>query len=616
MGFLFAIWLVCTYIGTRYWENQEMKMLAQVTHRAAIHQLSKAEHEIQRTIFSLKNIPVLLAREQDFLSILESPPHHQLDNKVNTLLSFFQKHFAVDIIWILNAKGTCIASSNALAPNSLVGTNFKERDYFTQAITGQLGKQFAVGKSTNIPGLFFSAPIFNHKNQVVGVVTIKLNIDHLSHIINIPNLFLTDDLGVIILSDPPQFFLKALPTASVFKKEALYRRQRYQQSNLSILPVKSTYLQLDIPYLKKIEGYDTPFVWLESKTFLEGLHLNIVIPIPNFSHVEKNANQLFWFSLFVGLSGIVIIFVLFFFVKKLRFSWIELQLVNAITNRGRNPIYCTYPEDNFRFYYVNDAMCQHYHYAANILIEKNMLDLSTLHHPQENYHLLWKRVKQERKIVFESEHFVGEEKRIVEIALTYLQHHQKEYLMGQIRDITNEKAFRKHLEDLATKDALTQILNRRGFFMLLEEYIIFHEQEIFLSILIFDIDFFKKINDTYGHTIGDCILVETTKRVQTCLPPTALFCRYGGEEFVIALPSVTLELAATLGETIRSTIAACPMFVEGIDVSVTVSVGGTSWCERDDIAMQRTIQRADEALYYAKSHGRNQVSIRPPPTKK
>lgn len=610
MGFLFFILFFITFLGSNYWKHQEIKKLALSTHETSLYQFSKAEKELGRTLTLLTNLPVVLSQEQVLIASLAQSKDIARQKQANRLLLFFQERFGLDIIWLLDKNGTCIASSNATSPHSLVGSNFKERNYFKQSIRGKSGQQFAVGKNTKIPGLFFSAPLKNEKNQLIGVIAIKLNTEHLSQLINIPNLIVTDELGVIIISDPIRYFLKALPHAQIFNTDSNYRLQRYHQTNFEALDVSEIYSSLNLLYLKQINNNNIPLVWLRAQHQSKGLFLNIVTPLPNFENIENNASKLFWISSIVGMLGIIGFLIILFFVKKLHLNWIELQLVNVIANRGRNPIYCVFPADNFHFYYVNDAMCQHYHYSHDQLAQKTLLELSTLHHPEEDYHALWERVKQERKIILESIHCVGEEKRTVELALTYVSHHEQEYLMGQIRDVTQEKAFRNHLEDLATKDPLTKILNRRGFFMLLEEYIIFHEKDMFISVLIFDIDFFKKVNDTYGHAIGDFILLETAQRVQSCLPPTALFCRYGGEEFVIALPSISIPHAAALAETIRQTIAVTPMNTNGLIVPITISIGCTSWNEQDDIAMQKTIQRADEALYQAKSEGRNQVRIK------
>lgn len=166
------------------------------------------------------------------------------------------------------------------------------------------------------------------------------------------------------------------------------------------------------------------------------------------------------------------------------------------------------------------------------------------------------------------------------------------------------------LKELANTDELTKIDNRRHFFHLATQY--FHtakRNKTELYILSLDIDFFKHINDTYGHDAGDEILKLFTKNIKEMMRESDLFGRIGGEEFCVCLQNTTLEGTVILAEKIRSRIE--HVFYKHSPqelLHVTVSIGISGLCEADTEIFD-IVKRADKALYLAKENGRNQVQI-------
>lgn len=124
-------------------------------------------------------------------------------------------------------------------------------------------------------------------------------------------------------------------------------------------------------------------------------------------------------------------------------------------------------------------------------------------------------------------------------------------------------------------------------------------------VLIYDIDFFKKVNDTYGHLAGDFILKELSLRIKTILRDTDVFVRFGGEEFLILLPMTKIAGAMVIAKRILSVAASEPFLFQNYKIDVTISIGITSPLKSDTIAT--LIARADQALYKAKTNGRNRI---------
>ncbi len=166
----------------------------------------------------------------------------------------------------------------------------------------------------------------------------------------------------------------------------------------------------------------------------------------------------------------------------------------------------------------------------------------------------------------------------------------------------------KKLEELAITDGLTGLYNLRHFYHQLKNEIERQSRyKSHLSLLILDIDHFKKFNDTWGHIEGDQVLIKTAGVINSCLRSMDSAYRYGGEEFTIILPETELKKACVVGERIRKAFSN-QVFnpAPGEKVSVTISIGTTEYLESDDIIS--FIKRADKALFYSKNSGRNKLT--------
>lgn len=169
-------------------------------------------------------------------------------------------------------------------------------------------------------------------------------------------------------------------------------------------------------------------------------------------------------------------------------------------------------------------------------------------------------------------------------------------------DITKEIMLREALEERANKDGLTRIFNRAKFIEASNSLIAAKKN---LSIILFDIDRFKAINDTYGHDVGDEALVHVVEVCSSLLAAEYIFARYGGEEFVLALPDVCLEEACQFAEDLRAQIAASAFTAGSESISVTASFGVAEGGKHP--ALAKMLKEADQALYAAKRKGRNTV---------
>lgn len=190
----------------------------------------------------------------------------------------------------------------------------------------------------------------------------------------------------------------------------------------------------------------------------------------------------------------------------------------------------------------------------------------------------------------------------VNISVSSFHNNQGKHNIAVIKDISIEKK----LEEEATKDHLTQIANRKKCFEFLTNSI--NQAKRYrnpLSVILCDIDFFKKINDTFGHNVGDEVLVEVSTLLKNNIRDTDLLARWGGEEFIIVCPNTTKNSAFIVAENLRYLIEDS---FESSKTAVTISLGVTAFENDDD--KHTLVERADAALYESKNQGRNQTTIR------
>jgi diguanylate cyclase (GGDEF)-like protein len=174
-------------------------------------------------------------------------------------------------------------------------------------------------------------------------------------------------------------------------------------------------------------------------------------------------------------------------------------------------------------------------------------------------------------------------------------------------DITERKNNETKLKEMAATDELTGINNRRQFFSLAEHEI--HRairNNTSISAIMIDADHFKKVNDTYGHVVGDEVLRHIAAACQENLRSVDILGRYGGEEFAVLLPDADRKAATRVGERLRKAISHIAVPVSEGTLSITASLG-ISTAKGNDINLKTMMERADSALYAAKNAGRNRV---------
>ena len=209
---------------------------------------------------------------------------------------------ALSVIWVIHPSGLCIASSNFRKVDSFVGTGYQDRDYFRAAMAGQFGRQFAVGRKSLIPGLFFSAPIMEH-GRMLGVIAGKVDLPALDTWISQDDAFLTDGYGVVILARAKALEYRCLPANTLAGLSPAGRRARYLRTDFEPLSIEPW----DSPRLSGLMRFNrgaTPVLMASAPVPDDDLRVSLVEPMPDILMLYRDR---WWVFTLMALLGNAVI---------------------------------------------------------------------------------------------------------------------------------------------------------------------------------------------------------------------------------------------------------------------------------------------------------------------
>lgn len=527
-------------------------------------------------------------------------------NDLDQTLAIASANFHVDLIHVVNAAGDSIAASNWNTPDTTIGTNYAEREYFRMNKNGQNGQQYAVGKTTHIPGLFFSAPVVIN-GKFVGAVVTKADVPNLTFLIKQTHSYVTDKNGVIILAhdkDKEMLSLAGSPVGkmSTAEKMAIYQRGEFQELYIASLG------ENEFPSLLSIQGESFPQVIAVKELPEYGLTVHVEGDLPTFVDL-KNERMLYF--LFPSTLGSLLI--LFAFGGLIHMRSINIAKQNLLESERRFRILASGAFEGIaitsqgKFLDVNSQLTQILGYEQDEIIGQPIINFVA----PEDQDRVMANIRDGTESNIEHEMLRKDGSRVL------VESHGQTMVQGgipirltAIRDITERKLFEVELKRQAHIDHLTGVSNR-GYFMDQAELELSRAVRYGnpLSLYMLDIDFFKKVNDSYGHKIGDLVLIKLAEVCRQTLREIDIIGRVGGEEFVILLPETDLAEATEVAERLRDSIAKSKVPLEGgLPLHFTVSIGVTSLVSKDD-NMDVLLNLADKALYEAKEEGRNRVCV-------
>lgn len=258
----------------------------------------------------------------------------------------------------------------------------------------------------------------------------------------------------------------------------------------------------------------------------------------------------------------------------------------------------------------NDAVCNDLGYSRDELEHTNIFDFEISPTAKKLISNVWPLLETGASYTVNAVHVCKNKSEYpVEVSMTCIVDNGEKYIFALARDITENENLKKHLSKLAMTDELTDLYNRRAFLSYFDKELSRAKRNNEdVSILMIDIDFFKKINDKYGHHVGDIILQHFSNVAKNTIRNEDIIGRFGGEEFSVLLPNTAINTAGILAERLRKAIE--NTFVEHDDqkINFTVSIGIATFVDKD-INSDALMKNADSALYNAKENGRNRVML-------
>lgn len=486
--------IVLAWVFTERWQNERINAaIERQTHQVA-RQLNDVEADIELAFGHVKNVTNWLARDPDVIRSILDPAAVPRTNEV---LREMVDTFAIDLVYVMNATGLSVASSNAHTSASTVGHEYSDREHFQTAIQGLPGRQFAVGRTTKIAGFFFSMPV-RQGEKIIGTVGVKLDQPHLMTQARIPSGMLSDSYGVVVMADNPEHMFRTMPGADLAKLPEALRQSRYAQDTFEPLNLRPA----NLPEYPDVMLLDGRYVMLGKRELInDNLTLHVVADLDALPDAQQQAHFMLISS--VAGGGLLIwgLWAAMIFYLRARDYRRRLEVVNSQLSR------------------LNDE-----------------------------------------------------------------------------------------LHEQATHDYLTGTLNRRAFSALLDnelERVKRYGGELTLAVL--DIDYFKRINDTRGHAVGDIALQFLSEHIRRQLRRTDVLARLGGEEFAVLMPNTPPDEAVVVIDRMRQSLAGLELPGETPPLLMTFSAGVAGW--RPGMTDRALLNAADHALYDAKASGRNRVLL-------
>lgn len=331
-----AAWAATAWIISGYYvANHEAQALREGREKAESH-LENVKGDIEDALASLRSIPEILAAEKNlFERLVRFGPHVEAsaltyDERkrgwmqdqslmtVDKFLSVMANNLKADVIWVVNAAGDCVAASNFATKTSFIGTNYADRQYYLQAKDGQRGKQYAVGRVSRIPGLYFSVPV-QADGRFIGAVVVKLDVPNFQRWTKQAKAFIADANGIVVVSDNPALQNLAMDAARIKALTDAQKSSQYSRTEFKAAQIRPW---RHGRYSGVVSLNESPEPILLVSAALPDVDLTVYIPEPmiELQRIEGRRLLAFVLLLFAGSMLITAATALILYLNALRFA--------------------------------------------------------------------------------------------------------------------------------------------------------------------------------------------------------------------------------------------------------------------------------------------------------
>ena len=346
-GAIAVLWSVLSWFVVNWLVQERIAALVARETSQVRQGVSSISENFERVLNRLQGLPAVLAAGSDVSSALasfppgvsqsplpraariaawtERPDLAALNKQLLTVIG----EMDADIIWVMNASGDCVAASNFGESTSFIGTNYADRSYFRSAEVGQRGRQYAMGRVTNVPGLFFSAPVMAD-GGFLGAVTLKIDLPRLAPWVNHPHAFVTDEYGVIVLAADRNLEMRALPGATVHKLPVEQRQARYKREAFETLGIETGGGRGG---LVRVAGSPYPHAAARSERPQHGIAVHILAPVQDIDRLRGDAFAAFLLLSFSGVMVTALVFGARVYVMRVRQHRESIEATNESLNK-------------------------------------------------------------------------------------------------------------------------------------------------------------------------------------------------------------------------------------------------------------------------------------------
>lgn len=577
---LTAGWMTTQYLGNR--ASNDLLSLAG-SHAATLEsQVQSLLNDAGQDVAAIAESPEVrrsfLTGERDFKSAA-------------VVLDYYTWTKKNELVYLLDVKGKVLASTNRHHPDSIVGKDFSHHNYVGLSLQGFTGSYSAFDMVTTGRSFSASYPVHDRQHNIIGIAVVKVHMDDLeADFVRKPGFsFLVSPEGIIFLASHSKMIRSSLWPLQSEVLQKLATSRQFGAGPFNALLAK--------------EPRDGQTVLFQGKRYLLTRRLINNAELVGWSLVLFSpTDQIVFYRLFGIILAIALsVLTISFFVgmeKSLEYS----AAIAVSDNRFR-----TVFEGAPGAIFIVDKVDNH-------ILSTNPFTTSWLGYTEKE--LLSMTLD---KIRVEECNPAGECRyRKRDGALVYVKEVRKEILFQRsdsmliiAHDISDRRKAEELLHSLSMSDGLTGIANRRRFDEFLEqEWRRAMRDETPLSLVMCDIDYFKQYNDTYGHLDGDDCLKRVVEAISSKLRrPGDLCARYGGEEFALIISGTAVQSALSLAESVRAAVESLriPHGSSSVSSVVTLSLGVAAITPQKGASSDELIAAADQALYQAKSEGRNRV---------
>lgn len=589
---VFTGWLATDYLGNKVRQEiiRESRASALTIHIYVTSSLNYLKGAVKSMSGSPFIAPALISESAQDIE------------RANSALDRYNSALNASVSYLIDTNGQTVASSNRHDPDSFVGKSYLFRPYFQEAIKGNPYSYFAMGITSEKRGFYTSCPVKDSLGKVIGVVTMKKNLDDMEVFLSrYPLCFLISKEGIIFLSSRPEMAMKSFWPLDNFTQEKLIASQQFCDK-----PFKAV---LD----KEIN--DGMEISLESKNYYVS---RLMIENDGWSIVLLSPTERIWAYRIIGILATIFVFFLItvlsgiiYLTEKSRGAIRQSEeSKRLLLNAAGEGIFGVDTEGKLTF--VNPTALRMVGFSEEEMLGKKVHSL--IHHthldgtnyPLEDCPMYASYTKGDESLVTE-EVLWRKNGSNFSVEYTTMPIISDSNITGAVvtfRDITIRKQAEAKVREMAYHDFLTELPNRKLFSDRLN-IALNHAQrnKKELAIAMLDLDNFKNVNDSMGHEIGDLLLRETALRLRAELRKGDTVARMGGDEFILILPDLKgIDDATLVAQKIINRFSR-PFILKNHNLIVTISIG-ISIYPRHGLDEVMLVKNADIAMYQAKQAGR------------